>query len=315
MIITANGIDGVRTFNKRWGTKNWSLKIDGGVSSPLLIVSNYLFFTGYDGYAYSVTADTGQVLWKKSVTYPSTQSLFYENGRIYLYTKNSEIISLEASSGDMVWNYIRKNQRKISVGSVGNFVSLGKLIISGLSTGEVVALEKSNGKVRWIRRVNFNTRFRDIEAVTLYDTDKLLVAGYDDNIYSLEAMSGALKWKRKFSVVTNFVHSKDKNICFGTSGNFIKCILPSTGAQTESFKIKGTAGQIEKINENNLLYGLSNGGIEILNLKTSKKIKYVTSAGVSDSPVWNPKKAEVYFNSNYGNVYVLKLRNADLETP
>lgn len=309
LIITANGVNGLRSFHKRWGTKAWSFEVEGGISSPLLLVSNYLFFTGYDGYAYSLTADTGQVLWKKSVDYPSTQSLFYENGRIYIYTKNSEIISLEASSGDVVWNYTRKNQRKITVGSVGNFVSLGPLILSGLSTGEVVALEKSNGKVRWIRRLNFNSRFRDIEAITLYDTDKLLAAGYDDHIYSLEAISGALKWKRKFSVVTNFVHTKDNNVCFGTSDKYIKCILPATGAQTKSLRIKGTAGKITKIDDDNILFGLSNGGIQMLNLNSSKRLNYVTSAGVSNAPVWNSKKSEVYFNSNYGNIYVLKLRN------
>jgi outer membrane protein assembly factor BamB len=215
-IITANGIDGVVAFNKRWGTPVWNLKVDGGVSSPLLLVSNYLFFTGYDGTAYSISAIDGKILWKKTVEYPTTQTLFYENGRVYLYTKNSEIMALEASSGEEVWTYSKKNQRKISVSSIGNFLSLGQLLISGLSTGEVVALEKSNGKVRWIRKLNFNSRFRDIKTLALYDTDKLVVAGYDDHIYNLDALSGALKWKRKFSVVTNFVTMGNGDLCFGT---------------------------------------------------------------------------------------------------
>lgn len=308
-IISANNLDGLTAFNKRWGYKVWNLAISGGVSSPLLLVSDYLFFTGYDGDAYSVSAADGKVLWKKSIDYPSTQSLLYENGRIYIHTKNSEIIALEASSGEEVWTFSRKNQRKISVGSIGNFVSLGQLLISGLSTGEVVALEKVSGKVRWLRKLNFNSRFRDIKTLVLYDTDKLLVAGYDDHIYNIDVIGGAIKWKRKFSVVTNFITLNPENVCFGTADSLIKCINPSTGVENQSISIQGIAGQITKMNDDNIIYGLSNGGIEILNLKTKKKIRYVTAAGVSNSPFWNPINQEIYFNSNYGNVYVLKLKN------
>ncbi len=308
-IITANSFSGVTSFDKKWGTKRWTLTIEGGVSSPLLLVSNYIFFTGYDGNAYSVSVDDGKVFWKKSIGYPSTQSLFYENGRVYTYTKNSEIFALEASSGELVWTYSRKNQRKISVGSIGNFVSLGPLLISGLSTGEVVALEKSNGKVRWLRKLNFNSRFRDIKTLILYDTDKLIVAGYDDHIYNLEALSGALNWKRKFSVVTNFLAMASGEICFGTAEKSIKCLIPSTGIETKSYKVSGIPGPMTLTDNSSILYGLSSGGIEILNLETQNKISYVTAAGISHAPVWNPNRQEVYFNSNKGNVYVLKLLN------
>lgn len=307
-IITANGIDGLQAFNKRWGTIIWTLDIEGGVSSPLLAVSNYVFFTGYDGYAYSVNTEDGKVFWKKEIGYPSTQSLYYENGRLYMYTKNSEVLALEASSGEEVWTYSRKNQRKISVGSIGNFVSLGPLLISGLSTGEVVALEKSNGKVRWIRKLNFNSRFRDIKTSTLYDTDKLIVAGYDDHIYNLDATSGALKWKRKFSVVTNFIPYKESDVCFGTAEKSIKCITAATGVETKSFALSSVAGQLTKMNDTSIIYGLSAGGVEILNLDTNTVVKYPMSAGVTHAPVWNPDMQEVYFNSNKGNTYVLKLK-------
>lgn len=307
-IITSNNIDGVKAYTKRFGTHKWQLDVNGGVSSPLLLVSNYLFFTGYDGTLYSVNAEDGKILWQKSVGYPSTQTLHYENGRIYVYTKNSEIIALEASSGDQVWTYSRHSQRKITVGAMGDFVSLGPLLIAGLTTGEVVALEKANGKVRWIRKLNFNQRFRDIKALILLDNDKLIVAGYDDHIYNLDVLNGALKWKRKFSVVTNFQDLKDNNLCFGTSDSVIKCINPSTGTETKSIPITGISGQITKINDSSILYGLSNGGVEILDITTNKKTHYVTSAGVTNAPQWNPIKREVYFNSNSGNVYVLKLK-------
>lgn len=308
-IITANGVNGLTAYTKKWGSIEWTLDIEGGVSSPLLLVSNYVFFTGYDGNAYSVNVEDGKIFWKKQIGYPSTQALFYENGRIYTYTKNSEILALEASSGDQVWTYSRKNQRKISVGAIGNFVSLGPLLISGLATGEVVALEKANGKVRWIRKLNFNPRFRDIKTLIIYDTDKLIVAGYDDHIYNLEALSGALKWKRKFSVVTNFLPIKSQDVCFGTSEKLIKCITASTGVETSSFPVKSIPGQMTKIDDTSILYGLSTGGIEILNLETKVKIKYPTLAGVSHAPVWNPEKREIYFNSNKGNIYVLKLKS------
>ncbi len=306
-IISANSVDGLMAFDKVFGHKIWNLQIEGGLSSPGLLVSDFLFFTGYDGFAYSVSAQDGKILWKKSINYPSLQSLFYESGRVYILTNNSEVLALEASSGEQVWSFSKKNQRKISVGGIGNFLSLGSLLITGLSNGDLIALEKSNGKVRWQRRLNFNSRFRDLKTLILFDTDKLLVAGYDDHIYNIDVVSGALKWKRKFSVVTNFLNVTKDEICFGTADSEIKCVNPTIGAETKNFKIPSIAGQITKINDQTLLFGLSKGGVQILNLTNSKTINYETFAGVTNAPIWNEKKLEVYFNSNAGNVYVLKL--------
>ncbi len=306
-LISANSIDGLTAFNKRFGTRVWSLKITGGISSPAILVSDYLFFTGYDGFAYSVSASDGKIFWKKDIGYPSFQNLYYESGRLYIHTNNSEILSLEAASGEKVWSFIKKNQRKISVGGIGDFLSLGSLMIIGLSNGELVALEKATGKIRWQRRLNFNSRFRDLRTLTLFDTDKILVAGYDDHIYNVDAVSGALKWKRKFSVVTNFINLKDDEVCFGTADLEIKCINPTVGSETKSVPIASISGQITKVNDHKILYGLSKGGVEFLNFNTGKKTTYVTSSGILNAPIWNEKKSEVYFNSNAGNVYVLKL--------
>lgn len=306
-LISANSVDGLIAFNKKFGTKIWNLKIPGGISSPATLVSDYLFFTAYDGYAYSVSANDGKVFWKKDIKYPSVQSLFYESGRLYIHTNNSEILALEAASGEKIWSFNKKNQRKISVGGIGEFLPLGSLMIVGMSNGELVALEKANGKIRWQRKLNFNSRFRDLRTLTLFDTDKILVAGYDDHIYNVDAVSGALKWKRKFSVVTNFINLKDNEVCFGTADLEIKCINPTVGSETKNVKISSISGQITKVNDHKILYGLSKGGIEFLDFNTGKKTTYITSSGILNAPVWNEKKSEVYFNSNAGNTYVLKL--------
>lgn len=314
-IISGNNIDGLVSYNKKFGHQIWNLNIPGGVSSPALLVSDYLFFTGYDGYAYSVSASDGKIFWKKNINYPSVQNLYYESGRLYIHTNNSHILSLEASSGEQVWSFVKKNQRKISVGGVGEFLSLGTLIIVGFSNGDLVALEKPTGKIRWQRKLNFNSRFRDLRTLTLFDTDKILVAGYDDHIYNMDAVSGAMKWKRKFSVVTNFSVQKEDEVCFGTADSEIKCINPNVGSENKSFKTSSITGQITKINADQILYGLSKGGVQILNLTTGNKVTYTTAAGVSNAPVWNEPNSEIYFNSNSGNVYVLKLSTVSGSSP
>lgn len=308
LILTANNIDSLSAYTKLLGLKKWKLDLTGGVSSPLLLVSDFLFFSSYDGFAYSVSAATGKVNWKKDIQYPSLQNFLYEDGRIYIQNQNSEILVLEASSGEVIWNFSKKSNRKITVGALGNFISLGSLIIAGLPNGEVVALEKSSGKIRWQRKLNFNSRFRDIKTLLLFDTDKLLVAGYDDHIYSLEAVNGTLKWKRKFSVVTNFLNMKPEEVCFGSADLTIKCINPIIGSELKSIKRRSLTGQLTKISSTKVAYGLSQGGLEILDLETKKSILYPTSSGIHHPPFWNEKKSEIYFNSNAGNVYYLSLK-------
>lgn len=82
------------------------------------------------------------------------------------------------------WNY----QDKSDIGSgtaTGN-----KLIFTTNSNGEIVALDKRNGKIKW--KYKTNGKIYSIPAIT----QNIIVAGSsDNNIYALSAKKGNLLWK------------------------------------------------------------------------------------------------------------------------
>src|SRR5690606_32285688 len=151
----------------------------------------YIFFSTYEGKAIALNADTGKIFWTTDIDYPTSKPFVFDNGRIYIHTQSDEVISLEASSGEREWTFKRPGAQKIQVSSTNAPLILGSLIVSGFSDGSIVALEKSSGRERWNRRLNFQNRFRDLTALTLFDQDKILVGGYDDAVYALNGVDGS----------------------------------------------------------------------------------------------------------------------------
>ena len=221
--------------------------------------------------------------------------------------KNSRILCLKASSGEEVWSYKKKNRSHTSISSLGEFGSLGPLLIVGFANGSLVALEKKSGQVRWERQLNFNRRFRDIKSISIFNGDQILVASYDDHIYRINGLDGSLDWKKKIPVITNFVKTGEFRVCFGTSYQEIQCINPQSGHLSKKFKIDSNSSQISNIDSENLIFGKVQGGIEVLNISTGHRVSYPTGGRIYTAPLWNNKSQEIFFSTNYGNVYALKL--------
>lgn len=296
-IISANNVEGIQSFYRRLGVKSWSQKIKSGVSSPILKVSHFLFFSSYEGYLYSLNGDNGKIFWKKNINYPSTHPLFFDDGHLFIQTHDSRVLCLKASSGEEVWSYKRKNRSHTSIHALGTFGSLGSLLIVGFSNGSLVALEKKSGQIRWERQLNFNRRFRDVKAIYIFNGDQILAAGYDDHIYRINGLDGVLIWRKKIPVVTHFIELNEKKICFGTSDQYIQCINPQSGHPFKKHKISSNISQIAKINSETLMFGKGssgNGGLEILNVFTDHKVFYPTGGQIYTAPVWDKKPKEFF---------------------
>lgn len=305
VVVAANNIDGLTAYSKMFGSKKWTFKTQGGVSNPGISVGAYIFFSTYGGRAIALNASTGKIFWSTDIEYPTAKAFVFENGRLYIHTQSDEVICLEASTGERVWTYKHAGGQKIQVSSANAPVLLGSLIITGFSDGSLVALEKYNGNERWSRRLNFQNRFRDLTAVTVFDKDKVLVGSYDDSVYSINGLDGTVLWKRNYAITSNFILTDDRKACASTIENEIICLDPTQGDQVNQYSTPSVATQLVYKN-NKLFYSLSGGGIEVLDFESGKNHRYYSTAGVSSAPILDPKSNVLYFSSNAGNLYSLK---------
>lgn len=305
LVIGGNNVNGIVAYSKILGSKKWTFEVEGGVSNPGIAVGNYVFFSTYGGRAISLNASTGKLFWSTDIDYPTTKPFVFENGRIYIHTQSDELISLEASTGEREWTYKRPGGHKIQVSATNAPILLGSLVISGFSDGSIVALEKYSGKERWARRLNFQSRFRDLTAMMVFDKEKILVGGYDDATYALDGIDGAVLWKQDIAVTSNFMALNEKNICASTIDDVIKCIDPEKGLTVKEIPTKSVATQLN-LKDDKLFFSLSGGGIGVYSFDSNKTYYYPSYVGVSSLPVLDPKSPVVYFSSNAGNIYSIK---------
>lgn len=339
LVVGGNNVDGLVAYTKTMGFKKWTYNENGGVSNPGIAVGSYIFFSTYSGKAIALNAANGKLFWSTDIDYPTSKPFVFDNGRIYIHTQNDELISLEASSGERLWTFKRGGSTKIQVSSTNAPVLLGSLIVSGFSDGSIVALEKNNGRERWSRRLNFQNRFRDLTAITLFDKDKLLVGGYDDGIYALNGVDGSVIWKKERAITSNFIvieegvqtatslvptESTSENsgvsslvsapksgagtikACASTLDDKIFCINPYTGEQVQEIRTHSPSTQLAFYDQK-LFYGLSAGGMAAFDFKSGATYRYPTFAGVASLPVKDPKQDSiVYFSTNAGNIYSLR---------
>jgi outer membrane protein assembly factor BamB/predicted MPP superfamily phosphohydrolase len=118
-----------------------------------------------------------------------------------------------------IWNY----QDKSDIGS--GTATNGKFVFTTNTNGEIVALDKKNGKVKW--KYKTGGKLYSIPAVS----GNIVVAGSsDDHIYALSATNGKLLWKVKTEKAALAHPVIDKQIVFaGSSDGHFRALDLKTG--------------------------------------------------------------------------------------
>ncbi|MET7999090.1 PQQ-dependent dehydrogenase, methanol/ethanol family [Amycolatopsis sp. NPDC005232] len=100
-------------------------------ASPLMI-DGVMFVTGWDGWLWALDARTGEQLWRYKHAIPIDVTLCcanvnrgcaVANGKVYMVTQNAQLVALDATSGQKVW------QKTIGDVRAGESASIAPLVI------------------------------------------------------------------------------------------------------------------------------------------------------------------------------------------
>ena len=100
-----------------------------------LIVDGVMFVTGWDGWFWALDAATGKELWRYKHAVPFDVSLCcgnvnrgcaVANGKVYFVTPNAQLVALDATNGDRVW------QKTIGDVRAGESASLAPTVIKDM---------------------------------------------------------------------------------------------------------------------------------------------------------------------------------------
>jgi outer membrane protein assembly factor BamB len=166
---------------------------------PPIYVAGKLYFVNNNGTAYALDADSGKVLWERSLGRLNASSPAYSKHRLYIVNLvPGHIVKLDAKTGKIIWKHSLPGRAESSP------VVIGRTVYFGCEDGNLYALSTISGNVRWATQLG-----GPVKSAPAYYGGTLYVGDYGGYMNAVDAKTGKLKWQ-----------SGSLGQGFGTSGQF-----------------------------------------------------------------------------------------------
>jgi outer membrane protein assembly factor BamB len=206
--VFAFSASGQRPLWKVWPTRNGSCRnACSSINSVTPAVSGGLVYvTATDGRVYALGARRGQLMWSTEVGHRGNglTCLAISLNHLLVATSSAEVVSLNAANGRREWTYSQAKHQppKVVTGIAAGYslrpvggkrtaLSRPTVYVTGLgghtASAEVVALNTSNGRVRWKFRVGAGTAMDpSVSNGVVYVSDTR------GDLYAIDATTGRL---------------------------------------------------------------------------------------------------------------------------
>jgi outer membrane protein assembly factor BamB len=241
---------------------------------PPIYVAGKLYFVNNNGIAYALDAETGKVLWERSIGRLNASSPAYSKHRLYIVNLvPGHIVKLDAKTGKIIWKHSLPGRAESSP------MVIGRTVYFGCEDGNLYALSTISGNVRWATQLG-----GPVKSAPAYYGGTLYVGDYGGYMNAVDAKTGKLKWQ-----------SGSLGQGFGTSGQFYSTPAVAFGRvyagnnddRVYSFDLK----------DGTLAWSYSTGG-------------YAYSGPTVSTTRHSPPT--VYIGSFDGNVYALDAKDGSL---
>ncbi len=166
---------------------------------PPIYVGGKLYFVDNNGTARALDADTGKVLWKRSVGRLNASSPAYYKHRLYIVNLvPGHIVKLDAKTGKTIW------KRSLPSRAESSPVVIDRTVYFGCEDGGLYALSTISGNVRWATSLS-----GPVKSAPAYYGGTLYVGDYGGSMNAVDAKTGEIKWQ-----------TASLGSGFGTSGAF-----------------------------------------------------------------------------------------------
>lgn len=177
----------------------------------------------------------GERLWTVSRNVPTltirgASSPVIANGIVYVGMDNGKLLALDLSSGKQLW------QTRIAVPSGrselerivdidAELLVLGSQIYAGSAAGQVAAVTRASGRIRWNQDVATRTGFT-------FDRDQLFTTDLDGGVWSFDRVTGAVLWHQEalaYRELTAPVMYRGY-VTVGGSEGYVRWLVPEDGS-------------------------------------------------------------------------------------
>lgn len=186
------------------GRERWRVSMDAPLTAGVGANANQVAVGTAGGEVIVLDAASGKTLWRTRVSSELLGPPLVLEDVVIARTSDTRVFALDAADGKRRWLYQRAAPALVVRTSVGA-INAGNLIYSGFPGGKLVALNRTNGGVRWEGTVASPKGATEVERVSdvvgfpwLLDREICAVA-YQGRAACFDANTGAPLWTKEIS--------------------------------------------------------------------------------------------------------------------
>lgn len=197
----------VRAFDVQTGGEVWSMRFGSEIGSEsalfgggISVSGDRLYVTNGVGYAGALNIADGSQIWKVRPGGPLRGSPTIANNNVYVLTQDNQIFALDPANGATRWT-VSGTLEVSGVFGVAAPASAQGTLVSGFSSGELIAYRYENGQIVWqdgLNRTSISTSvstLSDIDASPVIDNGFVYAIGQGGRMVALRLITGERIWE------------------------------------------------------------------------------------------------------------------------
>ncbi|SDR70968.1 outer membrane protein assembly factor BamB [Pseudomonas oryzae] len=194
----------VVAMNRESGDVLWKTELDKPVSGGVGAGYGLVLVGTLRGQVIALDSVNGEVKWRAAVGSEVLSAPASNGDVVVVQTQDDHLVALDAASGERRWSY-ESTPAVLTLRGTGAPVVTNRLVVAGLSSGKVIALDAQRGIPVWEQRVAVPQgrseleRMVDIDGGLLLSGGTLYVVTYQGQLAALDLQSGRPLWQRQAS--------------------------------------------------------------------------------------------------------------------
>lgn len=185
-----------------WSTefRNEDERSDVGFGGGVAYSKGVLYATSGYGFLAAFDANTGAELWRFNASVPFRGAPTVDGGRVFAVTHDNQMLAINAQDGTRIWDQVGIAENAGMLGAATPAYDNGTVVIA-LSSGELIALLGSNGRILWqdtlssSRRLTPLATLADIDGNPVIDRGKVYALSHAGSMVAIDMRSGERSWE------------------------------------------------------------------------------------------------------------------------
>jgi len=279
----------------------WKKKVGPSYSTPL-IIDDMVIIGSLDKKITFLELNSGDKLGSYPLSFPLSitpcagESVLYFAGG----ESNSNIFALNLKSGELIWD-----KRLRGLNSSPTITK--KALFAGTDRGELLCLDKINGKQLWKYKTG-----DFVYSAAVFADEALYFGSGDQKIYRLDVSSGDLIWSYMTNGAIYTTPCMDEKTLFsGSADGYFYALELLSGELLWKFKSGGSIRSSAVRSNGMVFFGSNDGNLYTLSSKDGKLVwSFETDGPIHSSPI--VVGDYLFFGSLDGYVYGLNSSNGEI---